>query len=107
MSKNYFAIERDQKYWEHVVIKDKNGSVMFEDYLNMTYDEMSSRDDLDEFVVAIMDASGDSTSGSAIVNLIGEDGVFIWGIIIGPEGNEFRYVLVDWKKGGKNYRYEP
>jgi hypothetical protein len=103
---SYFAIERGQKYWEHVVIKDKDGNVMFGDYLNMTYDEMKSREDLEDFVVAIMSASEDDAAGNAIVNLIGDDGVFIWGIIIGPDDDEFRYVLVDWKKDGKSYRYE-
>jgi hypothetical protein len=104
---SYFAIERGQKYWEHVVIKDQDGNVRFGDYLDMTYDEMKSREDLDMFVVAMMEASGNDAAGNAVVNLIGDDDVFIWGIIIGPDGDEFRYVLVDWKRDGKNYRYEP
>ncbi len=107
MSKNYFAIECNQQYWEHVVLKDKDGNVKFDDYLNKTYDEMKSSEDLEEFVVAIMDAANDVTNNNAIVNLIGEDGVFIWGIIIGPdEEDSVRYVLVDWKKDGNSYRYE-
>ena len=103
---SYFAIERDQKYWDHIVIKDNDGNVVFGDYLNMTYDEMKSRDDLEDFVIAIMKASDDVAAGNAIVNLIGDDDVFIWGIIIGPDGDEFRYVLVDWKKDGRSYKYE-
>lgn len=103
---SYFAIERGQKYWDHVVIKDQDGKVRFEDYLDLTYDEMKSREDLDEFVVAVMEASENDASGNAIINLIGEDDVFIWGIIIGPDDDEFRYVLLNWKKGGKSYRYE-
>lgn len=103
---SYFAIERDQKYWDHVVIKDQDGKVRFGNYLHMTYDEMKSREDLDLFVVAIMNASEGDTSGNAIVNLIGDDDVFIWGIIIGTDGDEFRYVLIDWQKDGKRYRYE-
>lgn len=103
---SYFAIERGQKYWDHVVIKDQDGKVRFGDYLDLTYDEMKSREDLDEFVVAVMEASENDASGNAIINLIGEDDVFIWGIIIGPDDDEFRYVLVNWKKGGKSYRYE-
>ena len=107
MSKNYFVIERNGSYWDHVVIKDKDGNVSFGNYLNMTYDEMKDSVDLDEFVVAILDASGDDTNGNDIVTLIGEDDVFIWSIIIGPgEDDEVRYVLVDWKKDGKSYRYE-
>lgn len=107
MSKNYFAIERNQTYWDHVLIKDKNENIMFENYLDMTYDEMKSSEDLEEFVVAVLDCTGDDTNGNAIVTLIGEDDVFIWGIIIGTrEDDEIRYVLVDWKKDGKNYRYE-
>lgn len=107
MSKNYFAIEYNQQYWEHVVLKDKDGNVKFDDYLDKTYDEMKSSTDLEEFVVAIMDAASGDTNNNAIITLIGEDGVFIWGIIMGPdEDDSVRYVLVDWKKDGKNYRYE-
>lgn len=107
MSRNYFAIECNQQYWEHVVLKDKDGNVKFEDYLNKTYDEMKSSEDLNEFVVAVMDAANGDTNNNVIINLIGEDDVFIWGIIMGPDEDDgVRYVLVDWKKDGKNYRYE-
>ena len=103
MSKNYFAIECNQTYWEHVVLKDQDGNVRFEDYLDKTYDEMKSGEDLEEFVVAIMDAANGETDNNVIINLVGEDDVFIWGIIIGPDEDDgIRYVLVDWKKDGKN-----
>ena len=104
---SYFAIERNQKYWDHVVVKDKDNNVMFGNYLNMTYDEMKSQEDLEEFVVAIMDATGGGVDEHAVVTLIGDDNVFIWSIIMGPGENDgLRYVLVDWKKDGKSYRYE-
>lgn len=107
MCKNYFAIECNQQYWEHVVLKDKDGNVKFDDYMDKTYDEMKSSEDLEEFVVAVMDAANGDTNNNVIINLIGEDGVFIWGIIMGPDEDDgVRYVLVDWKKDGKNYRYE-
>jgi len=107
MSKNYFAIECNQQYWEHVVLKDQDGNVKFEDYLNKTYDEMKSSEDLNEFVVAVMDAANGDANNNVIINLIGEDDIFIWGIIMGPDEDDgVRYVLVDWKKDGKSYRYE-
>jgi hypothetical protein len=107
MSKNYFTIECNQQYWEHVVLKDKDGNVKFEDYLNKTYDEMKSSEDLNEFVVAVMDAASGDTNSNAIINLLDEDGIFVWGIIMGPDGDDgVRYVLVDWNKDGKSYRYE-
>lgn len=107
MSKNYFAIECNQRYWEHVVLKDRDGNVKFEDYLDKTYDEMKTSEDLEEFVVAVMDAANGDSGNNTIINLIGEDGVFIWGIIMGPDEDDgVRYVLVDWKKDGKSYRYE-
>ena len=102
---SYFAIEHNGKCLDHVVIRDKDGSVMFSNYLNMTYDEMKSSEDLEEFVVAIMDAANNE---EVIITLVGDDDVFIWSIIIGVEDDDgVRYVLVDWKKDGKNYRYEP
>ena len=103
---SYFAIEHNGKCLDHVVIRDKDGSVMFSNYLNMTYDEMKSSEDLEEFVVAVMDAVNDE--GQVLITLVGDDNIFIWSIIIGVEDDDgIRYVLVDWKKDGKNYRYEP
>ena len=102
---SYFAIEHNQTCLDHVVIKDKYDNVMFSNYLNMTYDEMKSSEDLEEFVVAVMDAAGD---GQVLITLVDDDDIFIWSIIIGTSDDDgLRYVLVDWKKDGKSYRYEP
>ena len=106
---NYFAIERGETYLEHVVIRDYDGSVVFSNYLDMTYDELKSQDDLSEFVMAVMEATDsatDSDSDQTIITLIGEDDIFIWSIIMGTVDDEVRYNLVDWKKDGNNYRYE-
>lgn len=109
---SYFAIERNQHCMDHVVIKDNENNVLFKNYLNMSYDEMKSSEDLEEFVVAIMDAASKSIGGDneqTIVTLVGDDDVFIWSIIIGMEDDDgdIKYVLVDWKKDGKSYRYVP
>jgi hypothetical protein len=109
---SYFAIERNQKCMDHVVIRDNEGRVMFKNYFNMTYDEMKSSDDLEEFVVAVMDAANKSISSEhdqTLITLVGDDDVFIWSIIIGTEDSDgdIKYILVDWKKDGKSYRYEP
>lgn len=103
---SYFAIEHNQKCIDHIVLNDKDGNVVFGDYLNLTYDEMKSRPDLDEFVVANFEAVNDNSNSQTLITLIGGDDVFIWGIIIGMVDDDLRYVLVDWKKDGKNYRYE-
>lgn len=100
---SYFAIEYDQQYQDHVAIKDNDGNVMFDNYLNMTYDEMKSAEDLEELVTAVIDIA---KTDQAIITLIGDDDVFIWSIIIGTDDDDVRYVLVDWKKGGKVYKYE-
>lgn len=108
---SYFAVERNQKCWDHVVMKDRDNNIVFGHYLNMTYDEMKSSEDLEEFVVAIMDITSyeaDSNDDQTIVTIIGDDDIFIWSIIIGTvdSDGDLRYVLVDWKKDGKSYRYE-
>ena len=101
---SYFAIEHNQECFDHIVIRDKDNNVVFGEYLNITYDEMKSSENLEEFVVAVMDAAGD---GEVLITLVGDDNVFIWSIIIGSDGDDgIKYVLVDWKKDGKNYRYE-
>lgn len=109
---SYFAIERSQHCMDHVVIRDNEGRVMFKKYFDMTYDEMKSSDDLEEFVVAVMDAANKSISNAndqTLITLVGDDDVFIWSIIIGTEDSDgdIKYVLVDWKKDGKSYRYVP
>ena len=102
---SYFVIEHNHKCLEYIVIKDKDSNVMFGNYLDMTYGEMKSSEDLDEFVVAVMDAAGD---GHVLITLVGDDDVFIWSVIIGTNGDDgVRYVLVDWQNEGKKYRYEP
>ena len=108
---SYFAIERNQKCVDHVMIKNNNGDFMFKNYLDMTYDELKSSADLEEFVVAVMEATNGMSDGNdqVLVTLVGDDDVFIWSIIIGAADNDgdVKYVLVDWKKDGKSYRYEP
>lgn len=107
---SYFAIERENAYKDHFAIRDnETDSVVFTNYLDMTYDEMSSQEDLVDFVCAIMDVADsmtDDVNTDVILTLVGEDDIFIWSIIAGYVDDEIRYVLVDWKKDGKNYRYE-
>lgn len=106
---SYFAIEHGNKYIDHVVIRNGDENVIFGNYLDMTYDEMKSRKDLDDFVMAVMEASNvvDSGNDQTIITLIGEDNIFIWSIIIGVVDEVIRYNLINWQKDGKKYRYEP
>ena len=109
---SYFAIERNGSYEDYILIRDsETKDIVFENYLNMTYDEMKSQDDLGDFVVAIMNATdvemGNANfNDSTIITLIGDDDIFIWSILMGTLNDELRYLTVDWKKDGKNYRYE-
>lgn len=106
---NYFAIERNGECWSPVVLQSRNGDSDFSDFLNMTYDEMKNDDRLEEFVVAAMEATNQASEtddDQTIVTLIGEDGVFIWSVMMGPgENDDIMYNLVDWKKDGHMYRY--
>lgn len=108
---NYFAIERNGQCWTNVLLADSNGDPTFDEFLDMTYDEMKSNDRLPDFVVSVMDAANnavDKSDDQTIITLIGEDGVFIWSVIMGPGENDMvRYSLVNWQKDGKNYRYTP
>lgn len=109
MSKNYFAIERNGECKTPVILADRNGNPVFEEFLDMSYDEMKNSALLEDFVVAAMDAA-DRICGidddQTIVTLVGNDDVFIWSIIMGYENDDIRYCLVDWKKDGYSYRYE-
>lgn len=107
---SYFSIERNGQYIDHVsIINENDGSVGFNEYFHMTYDEMKSREDLDDFVIANMEAADAKFSeedDQTIITLVGDDDVFIWSIIMGSENDDIRYVLVDWKKDGRSYKYE-
>lgn len=105
---NYFAIERNGECWSPVILADSHGNPAFEEFLNMTYDEMKSNEQLDDFVAAAMEAADRKSEGEyddTVVTLVGEDGFFIWGIIMASEGDDIRYSLVDWKKDGMRYKY--
>ena len=109
MSKNYFAIERNGQCWNPVILADRNGDHAFEEFLDMSYDEMKNSALLEDFVVAAMEAADricNVEDDQTIVTLIGSDDVFIWSIIMGSENDDIRYCLVDWKKDGYSYRYE-
>lgn len=111
MSKNYFAIERNGRCWSPVILHSKDGSDDFANFMEMTYDEMKSNEYLDEFIVTAMEATNEASGtgdDQTVVTLVSEDGVFIWGILMGVGENDgdINYSLIDWKKDGKNYRYE-
>lgn len=110
MSKNYFSIERNGNTWMPVILADSNRNPAFEEFLDMGYEEMKTSTLLEYFVIAAMEAA-DRICGAyddqTVVTLVGSDGVFIWSIIMGSESDDIRYCLVDWKKDGKSYRYEP
>ena len=106
---NYFAIERNNQCWTNVILADSNGNPAFTELLDMNYDEMKNSAVLENFVVAAMEAA-DRICGvdddQTVVTLVGDDGVFIWGILMRYEDDIIRYCLIDWKKDGHSYRYE-
>ena len=76
--------------------------------METSYDEMKASEDLDAFVSAIMEASDGffEESGETIVTLVGEDGVFVLGILMDFVDDVLKYALIDWQKDGHKYRYE-
>lgn len=112
MTHNYFAVERAGQCVDHVCITREDNAIAFEDLMDMSYDEMKSYHALDEFIVAIMDAANrqfDSSSDEhTIVNLVGKDDIFIWGILIGSGDaeDELKYAFINWKQDGKSYGYK-
>lgn len=107
---SYFAVEYNGKHQDHVIITDYNDNILFANYLNMTYDEMKLQEDLEDFVVANINAVDMivfDDNDQMIITLVGDDDIFIWSVIIGTVEDELRYSLVDWQKDGKKYRYEP
>jgi hypothetical protein len=112
MQKNYFVVERSGKSIDNMVIRRNNDdTVMFEDLMSMSYEEMKSYKDMDLFLDCIMDATNNffhEGDDQTLVTLIGSDDVFIWGILVGPGEKEgsLKYAFIDWGKDGKKYRYQ-
>ena len=108
---SYFAIERNGECWDYIVLQSANGDDDFTDFHEMSYDEMKNSDRLNEFVIETMEAVNKAIGAiddQTIITLIGDDDVFIWSIIMGPgENDDIKYVLVDWKKDDRSYRYGP
>lgn len=104
---SYFAVESDGHYWDHIMFKDSDGYIAFENYLDMTYDEMKGQTDIEDFVFAVINAVNGYKNEQVVITLIDEDDIFIWSVIMGVVDDQIRYALVDWKKNGENYRYEP
>lgn len=108
---NYFAIERNGKCIDHVCITHDDGTIAFQGVMTMSYDEIKVYPDIHELINAFMDAANECfqcNDEQTLITLVGNDDVFIWGILIGPSDNddELRYAFIDWQKDGKKYRYE-
>lgn len=107
---NHFAIEHNGNCYEPVLLVDSDGNPAFAEFMEMTYEEMRDSEQLEDFVVAAMDAvmqNGDDDDEyiDVAVTLIGEDRFFIWGIIMSAEGDDITYKVVDWKADGKHFKY--
>ena len=110
MTNNYFALERGNECFDNMYMANETGDVLFEEVMEMSYEEMKAYTNLDAFVDCAMDLSNklfNSDDNQTVVTLVGQDDVFIWSIIMGPEENDMiKYVIVDWQKDGKKYRYQ-
>ena len=105
MNKNYFTIERNEQCVEKIVFKYED-KIVFEDLMDTSYEEMVEYPEIEEFVVAVMESTMELGGDQVIVNLIDPDGVFIWGIIIGMNNDDCKFVFVNWQKDGRKYRYQ-
>ena len=110
MTGNYFSIERNDHCIENILFKNDKGEIIFQEVLSMTYDEVKSYERIEEFVVCVMDVTNDffeDDDNQTLLTLIGEDGVFLWSILIGPDKEDaIRYAFLNWQKDGKKYRYK-
>ena len=110
--KNYFVIEQNNHRVDGVVLLDKDQNMLYEDLMNMTYEEMKEYDKLEDFLFEARDASDlyFGTEGeNTVVNLVNEEDTLVWGILFGPdsENKEYlRYVFIDWGIDGKVYKYQ-
>ena len=107
---NYFAIEVNGECYSPMLLADSDGKPAFSEFLNMSYEEMRASEELENFVIAAMEAAerrgnGNEEFNDVVVTLIGEDDFFIWGIIMSAEGDNITYKVVDWQADGNHFKY--
>ena len=110
MTNNRFCIDRNGDIIENVVLCNDNKETMFEDLMNMDFEQMTNYEHMEDFVVSSMDAVNEIYGGAdedTYVTLVDKDGVLIWSVIMGPGENEgdVKYNFVDWRKDGKTFKY--
>ena len=107
---NYFAIEVNGECYSPMLLADSDGKPAFSEFLNMNYEEMRASEELENFVIAAMEAAerrgnGNEEFNDVVVTLVGEDDFFIWGIIMSAEGDNITYKVVDWQADGNHFKY--
>lgn len=110
MTNNRFCIERKSGVIENVFLLNDKQEILFEDLMNMDFQQMTECADIEDFVICAMDAVNEAMGvmdDETCVTLVDSDGVFIWSVVIGPGENEgdIRYNFVDWRKDGKTFKY--
>lgn len=111
MTNNRFCIERKSGVIENVFLLNDKEEILFEDLMNMDFQQMMEYKNIEDFVICAMDAVNEAMGiiddEETYLTLVDSDGVFIWSVVIGPGENEgeIRYNGVDWRKDGKTFRY--
>ena len=106
---NTFSIEHGNGFVKDVCFADFTGNISHEEISALTFEELSNYDKIDYFIEGILEACdrffGESNK-EIIVTLVGEDGYFIWGVILNPAEYSISYQLIDWTKDDQLFRYE-
>ena len=106
---NTFSIEHGNGFVQCVCFVDYNGVTSHEEVSALTFEELSNYDKIDYFIKGILEACdqffGESDE-EIYVTLVREDGYFIWGVCLIPNGEYITYQLIDWTKDDQLFRYE-
>jgi hypothetical protein len=113
---NYFVIEGSYTdsdgekivyQYDHSVLMDENNESVFAEFYDFTYDEMKNSEMLDDFVAAVWEASvlDEARVEDMVIVLVDEDDTFVWSIMMGVVNDELMYILTDWKKDGKIFKF--
>lgn len=106
---NTFSIEHGNGFVQGVCFVDFNGNISHEEISALTFEELSNYDKIDYFIEGILEASNQffgESDEEIYVTLVREDGYFIWGVILNPDGDSITYQLIDWTKDDQLFRYE-
>lgn len=103
MTSKFIIIERDEVFSESMLLTDENNNILFEDILDMSYEEAYNNDTLrfQQFVLEVLDRSDEyfESDGSTFIGVGDDNSGLVWAVVVERiDGERIRYASIDLEK---------